>query len=1128
MKTKLCLIFWFALWYFSLHSQASCSSICPIPSINWTASQCEHYESFSSGQSLISSDWKVFPSSSAYKPIPATVLLGHIGLGWRYFADFSCYDDTQPIDNTYTFRTNVIDYRFSFDMYCLPGKVGYFSMLNSSLSPVFDIFINGSGQMLVINSSGSTVGTFSYPQNEWMHFNLFYHTSDKKIEIFRNDFKVFELKNLSNTNSGFPSVANFYTKNSGAGFFLGGVCLVKLNNYNVVCTQEYSPVCLNGTNEQVGNNACYAGIAGYLPGEYHNCTISNNPCDDCDECFTYKFDCSDSRTVHLFSSYCPDGILTSQQDNQAGEEFEWEFRNNSNNIIQVEYLSGTNSTSANPLCRFPTAGTYTICFRVYKYNSSGRFKYYECCYVVKVAGGCTKTPSLYVSSTSPNSNSEVSFNTTGSDIETFSWRIDDPSAYISNVSTSLSTFRCKIPSGKDCITVCLTVGNGCGMVYKCLKICRPNSNCGNKPAPHSPILYTVNQNKEVNFQNIPTMDSYNWTLPDGCMFTGGTSATSRNPIIKIPDPACSYIVCLKMFSGTCYSFCYCFTIKGQSGGGVTFDPEEMSCANSGQEVLVPVRVKNFTNMTSVDITALVNPTNVADFIGAVPGPSINPNAFVYQLLSSSKLKVAWAGISSASTTLSDNDIFCYLKLKLKGAANSTATITFETSSAIVKQDRNTVVPNFKTGSVCVNGTFTICGKIVTEENKPVKDATVDLIGQSTQSVKTDVSGNYCFTNVPAGTFTIKPKKLLNPGNGVEIADIADIQGHILGSFILNSPFKIIAADVDNNKTINSTDIGRIIPVYFNKNQPFSAVESWRFIPKSFSFPNVTNPFQSNFPESRTLQISKNESDIDFTGIKMGDVDLDSDPQKFDNPNQENSLKTRTQKQQASLDLKINKAQVMPGRKIVVPVYVKGFKNVISFGFSLAWDATKFKYGQITGFNPNLNINASNFNLANSDKGRLGVSWYVLNPNGISLNEKDTLFSIEFTAIGKDGDSTILNFNDFPITTTFSNNIENFKLNITNGIINIRSVLIGVNTNEKKSAYALFPNPASNQMQLSSEDEDLVGSSIKIMALDGRVYSTKLEILSNNMMIDISQIPIGLYHLCIVNKNKSYKIPFSKN
>lgn len=84
----------------------------------------------------------------------------------------------------------------------------------------------------------------------------------------------------------------------------------------------------------------------------------------------------------------------------------------------------------------------------------------------------------------------------------------------------------------------------------------------------------------------------------------------------------------------------------------------------------------------------------------------------------------------------------------------------------------------------------------------------------------------------------------------------------------------------------------------------------------------------------------------------------------------------------------------------MPVYAKGFKEVLSFGFSLAWNASKIKYSQLTDFNPKLSMNASNFTLGNVDKGRMGVSWYVLNPNGVNLNDKDTLFSIEFEAIGK--------------------------------------------------------------------------------------------------------------------------------
>jgi len=1130
MKTILSIFIWLGFCYSSLMSQVDCETACPVPFVNWDAVQCEHYENFNPGDPLLSADWKVFPSGSnpPYYPVAASVQLAHLGPSWTFFADFTCTSSSKPVDNLYYFRMQPKDYRFSCSVFLNKGNSGYFSMLNASLGRVVNFYFTGTKLVSVYNASNTYLGSFSYPEGEWFRLNLFYHANDGRMEVFRNDYKVFEIKNLPKSVSTFPSVANFFTHKLGEAFFLGGVCLVSRNGILVNCTQNIEPVCLNGSNEQVADNYCWASEAGYLNSELHSCAVTNDPCDDCDECFTYRFDCGDPRTMYLYSSYCRvDVPQLNLGDSHQSDEFEWEFKNSSNAIIQPEYLAGTSYNSINPVCKLPSPGNYTICFRVYKYNGTGRFKFYECCYVVKVAGSCSKPPSLYITATNPNANSEVSFSTTGTDIETFSWRIDDPSAYLSNVSTTGSTFRCGIPSGKECITVCLTVGNGCGMLSKCLNVCRPNGNCGTKPAPHPPIVYSVNQNGELSFQNVPIMDNYHWTLPAGCIFTGGTDANSRTPICKLPDINCSYVICLKMRIGSCYTYCYCFTIKPQNSGTVTLDPEEMSCANSGQEVLVPVRVKNFNNMTSLDITAQLNPITVADFISASAGPNINPNAFVFQILSSSKIKVAWAGVSSAATTLADNDIFCYLKVKMKGAANSTATISFEPSSAIVKQNRNLVVADFKTGSVCVNGSFTICGKIVTEENKPVKDVSVELIGQNTQTVKTDASGSYCFLNVPAGTFTIKPKKLTYPGNGVEIADIADIQGHILGSFILDSPFKIIAADVDNNKTINATDIARIIPVYFNKNQAFSAVESWRFIPKSFSFPNGSNPFQSSFPEIRTIQISKNESNLDFTGIKMGDVDLDNDPQKFGETGEVISFDTRTRKDQATLDLKINNTQVMPGRKIKVPVYVKGFKEVLSFGFSLAWNASKIKYSQLTDFNPKLSMNASNFTLGNVDKGRMGVSWYVLNPNGVNLNDKDTLFSIEFDAISQDGDSTLISFTDNPIATTFSNKTENFKLNIVNGVVKIRTVLIGVNTNQLPEKFSLFPNPASNLIHLDMEDGNLNDASVVVVSSDGRQYPVSLNTYMGHGLMDISNLPNGLYNLRIVYQNKNYRIPFSK-
>jgi hypothetical protein len=98
------------------------------------------------------------------------------------------------------------------------------------------------------------------------------------------------------------------------------------------------------------------------------------------------------------------------------------------------------------------------------------------------------------------------------------------------------------------------------------------------------------------------------------------------------------------------------------------------------------------------------------------------------------------------------------------------------------------------------------------------------------------------------TFTIEPEKDDNPLNGVTTYDLVLISKHILGLEPLNSPYKMIAADANKSGSITTFDIVEIRKLILGIYTELPNNTSWRFVDKSFSFPNANNPFQTAFPE----------------------------------------------------------------------------------------------------------------------------------------------------------------------------------------------------------------------------------------------------------------------------------------
>ncbi|MCC7466276.1 MAG: T9SS type A sorting domain-containing protein, partial [Saprospiraceae bacterium] len=179
------------------------------------------------------------------------------------------------------------------------------------------------------------------------------------------------------------------------------------------------------------------------------------------------------------------------------------------------------------------------------------------------------------------------------------------------------------------------------------------------------------------------------------------------------------------------------------------------------------------------------------------------------------------------------------------------------------------------GGNCGNASATVAGLLKTEMNDGLEETDVELAGPVFNLFDiTDQDGHFSFQNaVPMSmNYTITPTKDDNPLNGVTTFDLVLISKHILGLEPLNSPYKMIAADANRSGSITTFDIVELRKLILGIYTELPSNESWRFVDKSFVFPNPANPFQTSFPEEKTvLDIQANAMADDFVGVKVGDV-----------------------------------------------------------------------------------------------------------------------------------------------------------------------------------------------------------------------------------------------------------------
>lgn len=171
----------------------------------------------------------------------------------------------------------------------------------------------------------------------------------------------------------------------------------------------------------------------------------------------------------------------------------------------------------------------------------------------------------------------------------------------------------------------------------------------------------------------------------------------------------------------------------------------------------------------------------------------------------------------------------------------------------------------------------IGGQIKTETGDAI--AMVQVSNGLGQTFTTGPDGTYFFTNPEPG-MTITPMKNINVANGVTTFDAVLITKHILGAQELGSPYKMIAADVNNSKTITTFDLVLMRKVILNISNEFPDNTSWRFIPEDFVFPNPANPWQTVFPEVVIFNNDPAQTEYNFIGIKIGDVNNSVNPLNF--------------------------------------------------------------------------------------------------------------------------------------------------------------------------------------------------------------------------------------------------------
>ncbi len=267
----------------------------------------------------------------------------------------------------------------------------------------------------------------------------------------------------------------------------------------------------------------------------------------------------------------------------------------------------------------------------------------------------------------------------------------------------------------------------------------------------------------------------------------------------------------------------------------------------------------------------------------------------------------------------------------------------------------------------------VAGGVVTNaQGENVEGVKIKVSGDMEVEKTTNANGFFVIDDLEYGAnITIEPYKNDDVLNGLSTLDLVRIQRHIMGTEPLAGSYQLIAADVDNNKTISSTDLITLRKVLLGVLDAFPENTSWRMIDRKYQFPDNENLFYEEWPESIELLHFDSPTTVQFTGIKIGDVDYSArvNSRQISTRNTLQSVIFEVVHQDGQLIIRANEDMKATGMQ-----------------FSLTGiSESQVIHSSMEGFS------SSNYNI--NKNGTLHLSWNTSGGNYVHISKGDEIFVI---------------------------------------------------------------------------------------------------------------------------------------
>ena len=371
------------------------------------------------------------------------------------------------------------------------------------------------------------------------------------------------------------------------------------------------------------------------------------------------------------------------------------------------------------------------------------------------------------------------------------------------------------------------------------------------------------------------------------------------------------------------------------------------------------------------------------------------------------------------------------------------------------------------------GSFSIiAGGVMTENAVAVENVMVELenmTNSSSNMIMTDTDGDYAFAAVEYNNdYTLAPENNENPLAGVSTLDLVMMQRHILGIDNLDSPYKLIAADINSDNRVDGIDLVELRKLILGVYSELPQNESWLFVPQEFNFINPELPW--SYETSIDIEdLIASKMDANFVAIKVGDVNNSAEESFL---NQELEIENRN----SSYYLSAVDYNFSSGDLVSVPFIVEESGPINGIQMTLKFDSENLLFQGID--QGRIPLTDGNFALLNNHDGVITISY--ANANGIDLKKGDHLFNIYFES----STSGLLS----EMVSVSSEILKSEVYSDTNEAVNLEYIFRdkGLRTGAEMEVFQNLPNPFADYTRIAFSLPSSQEVSLKVFNAAGKL------------------------------------------